>query len=57
MKCSQNEHTVKIMYFFWELISNGNVLEKIQKDNKIWKTVLVNYKNNNKKTPHQKTKL
>lgn len=56
MKYSQNEYTINIMCFFWELISNGNVLEKIQKGNKIRKIVLVNYKNN-KKTPHQKTKL
>lgn len=57
MKCSQNEYTINILCFFWEVISNGNVLEKIQKDNKIWKIVLVNYKNNNNKkntTPKNK---
>ena len=38
MKCSQNENIVNTMCFFWEVISNGRVLEKIQKDNQIWKS-------------------
>lgn len=49
MKCSQNENIVNTMWFFWEVISNGRVLEKIQKDNQIWKCHSISYKNKKEK--------